>query len=105
MILVYLSMSVEDTSSTLFTYTTLFRSAPLQSGIGQRIVEQHQLPQNRGVIFVQGTRYATKSGAVLRICKELGRSEEHTSELQSRGHLVCSLLLEKKNKFKNKEFI
>src|SRR5690625_6729103 len=30
----------------------------------------------------------------------LARSEEHTSELQSRGHLVCRLLLEKKNKYK-----
>src|SRR5690625_6354122 len=33
--------------------------------------------------------------------KEIGRSEEHTSELQSRGHLVCRLLLEKKKKNKN----
>src|SRR5690625_6905627 len=37
-----------------------------------------------------------------RICKPNGsRSEEHTSELQSRGHLVCRLLLEKKNKSEN----
>src|SRR5690625_2928479 len=35
---------------------------------------------------------------VIRTLGDLGRSEEHTSELQSRGHLVCRLLLEKKNK-------
>src|SRR5437870_8126709 len=42
-------------------------------------------------------------GVAARLGQELrseDRSEEHTSELQSRGHLVCRLLLEKKNKFK-----
>src|SRR5690625_6867301 len=38
----------------------------------------------------------------LRMPMTFFRSEEHTSELQSRGHLVCRLLLEKKNKTKNK---
>src|SRR5437870_6560801 len=59
--------------STLFPYTTLFRS---QFGF-----------RNTGVIDIH-----TKNGAVFQ-----QRSEEHTSELQSRGHLVCRLLLEKKN--------
>src|SRR5690625_6957775 len=36
--------------------------------------------------------------AVIRTIRDADRSEEHTSELQSRGHLVCRLLLEKKNK-------
>src|SRR5437870_10044859 len=67
--------------STLFPYTTLFRSArgharPLGHGAANR----HVLPR---------PRHAER------------RSEEHTSELQSRGHLVCRLLLEKKNKRKN----
>src|SRR5690625_1412557 len=46
------------------------------------------------------TKISDKLRALLQIAKKvqiLGRSEEHTSELQSRGHLVCRLLLEKKN--------
>src|SRR2546422_8011029 len=65
--------------STLFPYTTLFRSQGAQLALSQRkadSVEVHRCP-----------------GAF-----ELGRSEEHTSELQSRLHLVCLLLLEKKKK-------
>src|SRR5215510_4723336 len=71
--------------STLFPYTTLFRS------------------EDRGVPHV-GRR---AQGHLLRAgpgdpgqAREGGRSEEHTSELQSRGHLVCRLLLEKKKKDK-----
>src|SRR2546422_2811860 len=70
--------------STLFPYTTLFRSlvhdalVPLRRGrAAQR--QRHQRQRDR-----------------------LTRSEEHTSELQSRLHLVCRLLLEKKKKKKNK---
>src|SRR2546422_4307581 len=70
--------------STLFPYTTLFRS-----GLSQRDL---------------ATRMGTSQAAVARL--EAGgvgatlttRSEEHTSELQSRLHLVCRLLLEKKKK-------
>src|SRR3989442_16011559 len=58
--------------STLFPYTTLFRSVNYQDGAVPGFHVQH--PQGRKVI----------------------RSEEHTSELQSRPHLVCRLLLEKK---------
>src|SRR5207253_8368336 len=67
--------------STLFPYTTLFRSRCLSPNAIQRT----------------GRRSAHR-GAVLR-----SRSEEHTSELQSRGHLVCRLLLEKKNKKRKPE--
>src|SRR5690625_6590387 len=54
------------------------------------------------VMDVQGFT-AVESGNVVRIvpnrdARSLPRSEEHTSELQSRGHIVCRLLLEKKNK-------
>src|SRR6266436_8034192 len=66
--------------STLFPYTTLFRSPPLLRGGDRR----------PGILPVQ----IAGSGAVLR----KHRSEEHTSELQSRLHLVCRLLLEKKKK-------
>src|SRR5438445_8186900 len=73
--------------STLFPYTTLFRS--VWAGC------------NRKVDLVGGL-----TGPVLRtldydIASHLWRSEEHTSELQSRQYLVCRLLLEKKKKKKN----
>src|SRR5258708_15289004 len=61
--------------STLFPYTTLFRSGKFLGAD-----EMH-----RGVVFVKVMRHSGD-----------GRSEEHTSELQSPDHLVCRLLLEKK---------
>src|SRR3712207_6909010 len=66
--------------STLFPYTTLFRSRTHLSGRGRRYP-----PQPR-----QEPAQAPDRG--------WGRSEEHTSELQSRQYLVCRLLLEKKKK-------
>src|SRR5207253_6271862 len=63
--------------STLFPYTTLFRSpGPGDRGEDRRLVERDERA---------------------RVDHLDARSEEHTSELQSRGHLVCRLLLEKKN--------
>src|SRR5436305_14599154 len=59
--------------STLFPYTTLFRSAHVVDGLHE----------------AEGPPGGVEDG---------GRSEEHTSELQSRPHLVCRLLLEKKKK-------
>src|SRR5437660_9135880 len=50
-------------------------------------------------VFIVGTIAAARAALVARLPTTL-RSEEHTSELQSRGHLVCRLLLEKKNKYK-----
>src|SRR2546429_6988476 len=65
--------------STLFPYTTLFRSFNRQ-------------------IQVASTIRSLPSPVLYRVATfELTRSEEHTSELQSRLHLVCRLLLEKKN--------
>src|SRR3712207_8128024 len=69
--------------STLFPYTTLFRS-----GLGLDIVRRVAV-QGRGTVNI-GT--GALGGA------SIVRSEEHTSELQSRQYLVCRLLLEKKNK-------
>src|SRR6266568_7834896 len=66
--------------STLFPYTTLFRSGG--RGPGWRCGRRR--------------RGATPAG------RSAGRSEEHTSELQSQFHLVCRLLLEKKKKTKSK---
>src|SRR2546422_6191261 len=74
--------------STLFPYTTLFRShgdALEAIGIG--------LAEVRDPIVV-GAADGGEHGAV----RDAVRSEEHTSELQSRLHLVCRLLLEKKKK-------
>src|SRR3712207_6994832 len=77
--------------STLFPYTTLFRSR-LDCGdvLAQPLeAEQHAFPLRGG----QGPRCGQPLGPV-----GLHRSEEHTSELQSRQYLVCRLLLEKKKK-------
>src|SRR2546430_7001622 len=62
--------------STLFPYTTLFRS--------------------RRALYQINPAEAAKIGA-LDLNSDVGRSEEHTSELQSQSNLVCRLLLEKKN--------
>src|SRR2546422_3498047 len=72
--------------STLFPYTTLFRSL-LQGGTVR--VRQYDEPQVRAAL----QQLRADLGLVV-----LARSEEHTSELQSRLHLVCRLLLEKKKK-------
>src|SRR2546422_3789886 len=84
--------------STLFPYTTLFRSTRRRTGpdaVFERI-EQHS--------SLRAPTEATIGGdaARARPSGELRRSEEHTSELQSRLHLVCRLLLEKKKKKKQK---
>src|SRR5690554_7440373 len=86
--------------STLFPYTTLFRSASfLQNETnlkpGDRIaIQMPNLVQYPVVVFG-----AMRAGLVVVNTNPLyTRSEEHTSELQSRPHLVCRLLLEKKKK-------
>src|SRR5207253_10813175 len=78
--------------STLFPYTTLFRSALLDDEKGGRFSVS---PVGR---FRSERRYISDTNVLeTRFFDAAGRSEEHTSELQSRGHLVCRLLLEKKN--------
>src|SRR5258708_31341820 len=87
--------------STLFPYTTLFRSQPRQGAVEVR--DQTGL---RLVHFAEGKGRLTAISnfdfmkSKLEIAVSL-RSEEHTSELQSPDHLVCRLLLEKKKKKKN----
>src|SRR3712207_8887426 len=88
--------------STLFPYTTLFRSLlildEVQTGLGRT-----------GTMFAYEAEGFTPdvlvlakslSGGVAPIGATLTRSEEHTSELQSRQYLVCRLLLEKKKQHK-----
>src|SRR3989442_8544041 len=74
--------------STLFPYTTLFRS-PLEHRHRGRLHLQLERDEERQPLRLGvGRRHRGEGVAVL-------RSEEHTSELQSRPHLVCRLLLEK----------
>src|SRR5438045_5556563 len=77
--------------STLFPYTTLFRS--LHGGVERADAQpaRHQPPDPAA-----GLRHGRSGGARRRRRRSLRRSEEHTSELQSLRHLVCRLLLEKK---------
>src|SRR3712207_8367836 len=89
--------------STLFPYTTLFRSASTwkcRRSAGR--VSESPNPSVPRVDIPPGTYGAIRSGTD-RIQSDTattgpGRSEEHTSELQSRQYLVCRLLLEKKKK-------
>src|SRR5436309_8726748 len=74
--------------STLFPYTTLFRST-VELALTDR-------PQHAGEEVLPPR--AVPAVPRLARARHAGRSEEHTSELQSRENLVCRLLLEKKNK-------
>src|SRR2546427_7924163 len=86
--------------STLFPYTTLFRS------VGRRVAELYTLCFAHpavGSVFWNGFADGEESGGGL-LRRDFApkyahkaRSEEHTSELQSQSNLVCRLLLEKKN--------
>src|SRR2546422_4391354 len=89
--------------STLFPYTTLFRSVSIPDFSSLTI-----LPWRKNVAWVTGNLHVnvqpwpycprTILARQLERVRQKGRSEEHTSELQSRLHLVCRLLLEKKKK-------
>src|SRR5687767_15407173 len=95
---VYFLMIRRPPRSTLFPYTTLFRS-PSHPGPARRRARRRELGRRlqdtsrrlRHVSTADQTRRSTHDG----------RSEEHTSELQSLAYLVCRLLLEKKKKNKN----
>src|SRR3712207_7481961 len=94
--------------STLFPYTTLFRSISVYwVALGKKVA---QVALSYGGNDLVGTAFseeifkaAGKTGGtsiqeLATLIKEIRRSEEHTSELQSRQYLVCRLLLEKKKK-------
>src|SRR5690348_17650072 len=84
-------------SSTLFPYTTLFRSSPLSGSItlpGDKSIS-HRYAMIASIAEGESHIHNYSTGAD---CHSTLRSEEHTSELQSSVHLVCRLLLEKKNK-------
>src|SRR5258707_8764428 len=77
--------------STLFPYTTLFRSA--------RRITVDRLPVGGLRLEVAALDHHLGDAPGLDLFHELRRSEEHTSELQSRQYLVCRLLLEKKKNY------
>src|SRR5256885_3966001 len=81
--------------STLFPYTTLFRSGDDQGGQGRCTKACNKRPWNGKAL---GGLVAGRSWHAVEFLAEMdeGRSEEHTSELQSPCNLVCRLLLEKK---------
>src|SRR3712207_6858346 len=94
--------------STLFPYTTLFRSWGVHfaiGGTGAIVDALGRLMEEEGIeirLNSEVDRIQVKSGPTesqhRALCNAKGRSEEHTSELQSRQYLVCRLLLEKNNK-------
>src|SRR3712207_7684462 len=87
--------------STLFPYTTLFRSWSRIAGIDEHLVPVQVEPEIAGADGIDGFDLLidVPPGAGLRFVGGI-RSEEHTSELQLRQYLVCRLLLEKKKKQK-----
>src|SRR3712207_8920498 len=82
--------------STLFPYTTLFRSRDRVDGrdVGRAVVGQDAL-NGDAVACVKRDRAAQEPGGCCGFLVAENRSEEHTSELQSRQYIVCRLLLEK----------
>src|SRR3712207_7215691 len=100
MFVVFFLMIRRPPRSTLFPYTTLFRSqAPLQVEQGRAAQRLALEPRRRPLrdVGVEDRR----PGRATALVNQDDRSEEHTSELQSRQYLVCRLLLEKKNKNKH----
>src|SRR5207253_9159268 len=96
---------LRPTRSTLFPYTTLFRSKRNATVYECDLIEQYAEPKGirtvlRGNITINGKQWIDKKGSKrydrIGLPRSVRRSEEHTSELQSRGQLVCRLLLEQK---------
>src|SRR5258705_3012845 len=89
--------------STLFPYTTLFRSRPLADGIGPFLRHMILPAVSLGLIQMALTARMVRSSMLevlredyIRTAGRIMRSEEHTSELQSLRHLGCRLLLAKR---------
>src|SRR2546427_6814320 len=82
--------------STLFPYTTLFRSKCLVP------LTMKSPPRGTAVVFMPRRSEPACGSLIARHSVHSPRSEEHTSELQSQSNLVCRLLLEKKKKTEHK---
>src|SRR5699024_11267573 len=97
-----LSESARSALSTLFPYTTLFRSELEQEGLPDNVSAYIEPKEIDITIESRATREFGIDIDLVNLDKiNIDRSEEHTSELQSRFDLVCRLLLEKINKFKS----
>src|SRR2546422_8288365 len=88
--------------STLFPYTTLFRSGFMDHSPTEQFLGEPSLWHTTVLLLSEGKECSDLAEAIAAIINPISkrlkkwRSEEHTSELQSRLHLVCRLLLEKK---------
>src|SRR5689334_23777186 len=85
--------------STLFPYTTLFRSVVAEQTEHRPLRDREVHVAQRPEVVEAPAKPLCEDTGVLGGCHDVGprsRSEEHTSELQSQFHLVCRLLLEKK---------
>src|SRR3712207_8588601 len=90
--------------STLFPYTTLFRSAHVvvddaelgAAGVGVEDGKARRGPADARLADAAGVQQHALARRQIERARAVARSEEHTSELQSRQYLVCRLLLEKK---------
>src|SRR3712207_8136180 len=94
--------------STLFPYTTLFRSLKDEhlariSAINYAYAKKNPWAQTRG--WYMSEEHANSADRFNQVIGGRIRSEEHTSELQSRQYLVCRLLLEKKNENTKSKYI
>src|SRR5690606_41303234 len=106
-LLVLLLLLPPPPPSTLFPYTTLFRSTlvralqgalrPTGGSVTFNDRPVHRLPRRESKQFKAAVRFTSQDSLTVTDLR-LTRSEEHTSELQSRENLVCRLLLEKKKK-------
>src|SRR3712207_7723142 len=99
--------------STLFPYTTLFRSPPSSTGCRSSSTAPRAAGARRSPATPRPTRSTPPCTATWRTprcgccpgCPARARSEEHTSELQSRQYLVCRLLLEKNNELTSTDYL
>src|SRR5207253_6294843 len=85
-------------SSTLFPYTTLFRSVLTAALAHLDSALTYLTETDTAAVSLLNAAKVTRGRVLVDLGQFAQRSEEHTSELQSRGHLVCRLLLEKKKR-------
>src|SRR2546425_9519516 len=88
--------------STLFPYTTLFRSATLALAHLVFYILAHMMLQTITHVVLKTILQLVLQTILQLVLQTIPRSEEHTSELQSLAYLVCRLLLEKKKNLKRK---
>src|SRR3712207_7214700 len=95
--------------STLFPYTTLFRSVRREAGpfVASAQTKNKSGAEVASLLVGELTRLSSEPVGDVELTprKAVLRSEEHTSELQSRQYLVCRLLLEKKHKYITKKYL